>query len=279
MKFSQRIGKMPVRISLQIESIDDDLRTRIWNVIVEDLFSQNYSEELEDRILKDMWIYFFNKPIDEIPSYSGTGGIYPKGVKDWLKKWFFNTEWYRVYDLIEFLGELDAKLNLNFVNDCNSALEKGGAGYRLINATVTPITSEVEIKEIEEALSHSEEKYEPVSIHLKTALSHLSNRESPDYRNSIKESISSVEALCKIIAGDEKATLSEALKNIEIKSEIKLHGALTEAFNKLYGYTSDKSGIRHALIEEDVEVTYEDAKFMLVACSAFVNYLIAKFEK
>ena len=40
-------------------------------------------------------------------------------------------------------------------------------------------------------------------------------------------------------------------------------------------YTSDAAGIRHALLE-DPNLDAEDAKFMLVACSAFINYLWAK---
>jgi len=46
----------------------------------------------------------------------------------------------------------------------------------------------------------------------------------------------------------------------------------------LYGYTSDSGGIRHALSDEDVTPTFEDAKFMLVSCSAFINYLKAKMN-
>jgi hypothetical protein len=49
---------------------------------------------------------------------------------------------------------------------------------------------------------------------------------------------------------------------------------LKSAFLSLYGYTSDANGIRHALLEE-AQLTFEDAQFMLVACSAFVNYLTA----
>ncbi len=51
-----------------------------------------------------------------------------------------------------------------------------------------------------------------------------------------------------------------------------MHPALEAAFTKLYDYTSDAKGIRHALLDED-RVTFEEAKFMLVACSAFVNYV------
>jgi hypothetical protein len=53
---------------------------------------------------------------------------------------------------------------------------------------------------------------------------------------------------------------------------------LKESFNKLYGYTSDHGGIRHALTEADA-VDFEDAKFMLVACSALVNFVRGKLAQ
>ena len=47
---------------------------------------------------------------------------------------------------------------------------------------------------------------------------------------------------------------------------------------QLYGYTSDADGIRHALLDES-DLDFEDAKFMLVSCSAFTNYLKGKAIK
>ena len=35
MRFSQRIGKKEVRSILQVDAIDNDLRNRIWNAILE----------------------------------------------------------------------------------------------------------------------------------------------------------------------------------------------------------------------------------------------------
>ncbi len=67
--------------------------------------------------------------------------------------------------------------------------------------------------------------------------------------------------------------MGQALKVID--SQAPLHGALRSAFEKLYGYTSDAEGIRHALLEEN-RLEQEDAIFMLVTCSAFVSYVIAK---
>ena len=104
----------------------------------------------------------------------------------------------------------------------------------------------------------------------------LSDRKNPDYRNSIKESISAVESFCKLLTKNEKATLGEALKVLEDKYE--LHPALKSSFSHLYGYTSDADGIRHCLIDQP-NLSFEDAKFMLVSCSAFINYLVTKTSK
>ena len=41
---------------------------------------------------------------------------------------------------------------------------------------------------------------------------------------------------------------------------------------------NDSSGIRHALMDEST-CDFDDAKFMLVSSSAFINYLISKAQK
>jgi hypothetical protein len=69
----------------------------------------------------------------------------------------------------------------------------------------------------------------------------------------------------------EKATLDDALRHLAEQG--RLHPALRKAFGNLYGYTSDANGIRHALMEEST-LGFSDAKFMLVCCSAFVNFLV-----
>ena len=60
-----------------------------------------------------------------------------------------------------------------------------------------------------------------------------------------------------------------------LEDKIGLHPALRAAFGNLYGYTSDEGGIRHALMESKV-VSFDDAKFFLVVCSAFVNFVETK---
>jgi hypothetical protein len=54
---------------------------------------------------------------------------------------------------------------------------------------------------------------------------------------------------------------------------------LKRGFDSLYGYTSSADGIRHAFSDEKINVGFDEAKFMFVACSAFVNYLKSKMVK
>jgi hypothetical protein len=286
MRFSQKTGKIAVRDSMQIESIDEKLENRLWNVILEDFFYKiGASPEYDVRKESDVglvfiliWQEFFGNRIDEIPGWGNEQISVSKNI-NFIKKWFFESKWFEKYDFLEFLAEIELEYlenyDIEFIVICNNSLKKEMSAYRIVDACIVQITSEEEIVEIEDALLNSS-RWEPVNTHLKTAIEYFSNRENPDYRNSVKESISSVESLCAIITGDSKAKLGPALSIIEKQHQI--HGALKSAFTSLYGYTSDSGGIRHKLLEDDIIVTMEDAKFMLVSCSAFINYLKVKIE-
>jgi len=274
--FSQRKGFKPIKTVMQINSMDDDLRICLWNVlslfywekVKKGLYGYEYGKIAI--LLKMLWHNYFKKPIDTISWH------WPDTYNE-IREYFFNCEWYEVYDFIEFVANnySDESVNNIFMKACNSILERELSAYRFVGGKITQITSEAEISEIEEALKSSE-PLKCVNTHLKRSLDLLADRKSPDYRNSVKESISAVEAICKLITKDKKATLGQALKKIEEK--ICLHPALKDAFRSLYGYTSDAEGIRHALLDEP-NLSFEDAKFMLVSCSAFINYLITKASK
>jgi len=274
MKFSQRIGKTPIRDILQTDNIDKVLKNRLWNNIQQDFF-RKLTDDNSIKIYKYIWTEFFTNPIDEFPS--GLFGDYILQNNEYLKKWFYSTEWYNIYDFIEFIAFFDSQNDYTkFIENCNNSLEREASGFRIVDKNIVQITSDEEIKEIESALKTSTKWY-PVNKHLETALKYLADRKTPDYRNSIKESISSIESFCKIITGDDKATFGKALKQIEKKWEI--HKSLKNAFSALYGYTSDEGGIRHSLLEKRQEITFEDAKFMLVSCSSFINYMKIKIDK
>jgi hypothetical protein len=68
--------------------------------------------------------------------------------------------------------------------------------------------------------------------------------------------------------------MTNAVNEYELKNG-KLHAAFRNALIQLYGWTSDEGGIRHSLIAKDANVGDAHARFMIVTCSALVNFLIA----
>jgi len=267
--FAQRYGYIPLEKSFQRESVDEKLRTQLWNVLkvsVWDLFD-SYNESYHDAskrinyLVNRLWFHYFNNDLDLLPHFkSGRKSAY-----EYIKEHFFSCQWFELYEFLEFLAEDPSHL-LNSESRAwvNQILEKHNAAYRFVGKLIVEVTDQNEINSIESGLSHPEQ---PVKAHLKSALEKLSDKEKPDYRNSIKESISAVEAACRLLSGNKSATLGDALKKIK-----NLHPVMRLAFDKLYGYTSDASGVRHSLIDEP-SINYADAKFMLVTCSAFVSYL------
>jgi len=281
MKFSQRIGKVSAQKQIQIDSLDDDLKNGLWNgiktFVIDSLEKNNrYSSASQfDSFCANLWHNYYKLPIDNIPSYHHE-------AEQFIRTSFYKVEWYVSYDLLEFLANIESNSfyieNEEFKDFCNGILEREFSGYRFIGDKISPITNTNEIEEIESAIDQSGNFSSLVgaNIHLKSALDKLSEKKSPDYRNSIKESISAVESLAKVISGNDKDSLGAALD--KIKGKIKIHPALEKGFKQIYGYTSDSDGIRHALMEE-ANCDFEDAKYMLVSSSAFINYLIIKAQK
>ena len=84
-----------------------------------------------------------------------------------------------------------------------------------------------------------------------------------------------MEAICQKITGNSNATLRQALDFITAQKQIEIPEPLKQAFERIYGYASSHEGIRHAL-QSEPNITQDEARFMLISCSAFVNYLISK---
>jgi len=269
--FSQRHGYSPVEKAFQRESIDSALRTKLWNILkvaIWDRYNRRNHQYCEtskriDLLTRRLWFNFFNRDLDRLPDlYESYGN---KGAYDILKEHFAKCQWFEVYDFLEEIATDETDLIDENVREwINNTLEQHNAAYRFVGTGIAEITDKNEIEAIEAAIKHADS---PVRVHIDAALRMLSDKEAPDYRNSVKESISAVEAACRLVSGNASATLGDALKRVQ-----NLHPAMSRAFSQLYGYTNDASGIRHSLTDES-SITYADAKFMLVACSAFVSYL------
>ena len=270
--FSERYG-LNLRKQIQLENVDLPLFNRLWNIFYE----REYDTE----------VYNWGGVVGAPEYLLGSFGViyeYPESnlVKNnniiKLRKFLNGAEWYSTYDFVEryvscFPKSADRN---NLEKDINRVLEEEKSGYRMLRGLITPITNIGELDSLKESMST---KFVSVNTHMEKALQLFSQRKSPDYENSIKESISAVEAMCCIITNEtgSQATLGKTIRKLKEKG-IHIHSAMESAFSSLYGYTSDEAGIRHGGIDF-TNAPAEDAKYMLISCSAFINYLVEKWAK
>ena len=284
--FIDRRGIKALNTKMQLDELDKRTRIGIANLLREwyddGKFAQ-YRSNFCERLLKDIYSEFVddqsryiiecqnNKFIESYIYLPISANSYDEvlTIVEYITNYFLQWQMLQYqkgvlyYDLIDYKAEI------------NELFQREYVGYRFIDGEITPISDDIEVTEIEKSLDI---EFQGCKSHIKKALGFLSDRENPDYKNSIKESISAVESICQIIAQNSKATLGEALKKLE-EHGVKIHEAMKKSFSSLYGYTSDEGGIRHCEGMFESNVTFEEAKFMLVSCSAFVNYLIAEYGK
>lgn len=283
--FSERMGLREPRTLIQSTDLDDDTRTALWNVLdlLRDLLtdaSHRYTssfgrgQEIEAAVLTTYWTQHLRQPRDEMPR--------AHAVWDSMKKHIRGGEWNEALDVIEVVARVLARQDSHnyeehapgFTEAVNDRFETYMVGYRFIGNEITPIDSNAQADAVVDALSDA--AVVPGALHsLERAIELLSSRESPDYPNSIKEAISAIEAITKSVTG--KTTLSDGLKKLE-SNGLTIHPALKEGWLKLYGWTSDESGVRHGgITAADVDQTL--AKYMLVSSSAFISYLVEEGRK
>lgn len=269
--FADRENIDPVSTEIQKDSLNDRVRTKL-SIMNNDMFGEldgfrQVKEDIMTYILQNVYLTEY----EARGRYQGGSGIalFRRMTKDTIKNDVFAS----VFSLIESLSyqikeKITKKDGEGFEKIINIIFEEEYVGYRIINSIITPITNEIELSSIKKTLKSP---YLEVKNHTSKALENLSNVDNPDYGNSIRESILSVEAMAKIITGNNNDSLGKALKKME-KEGFNIEPTLKKAFGSLYGFTNQIQGGRHAQIGGE-DPTLAEAQFMLVSCSAFNNYL------
>ena len=279
--FSQRMGLVDVRKTIQTDSLDQATRNALWNVI-----SPFFKEcATHCSVYVDIWTELYNETSDTRPVAADRYADDAEHFYLFYKKKIVDGKFGECMDLIEFMNRMCFKdkwwdelrrrgyyeKEAPGVEAYNSVFERYMVGYRIVHELIVSITTSEEKESIENAITKSSSA---VAEQMSKALHFLSDRKKPDYSKSVDCSISAVESQCRILLNDPNPTLGKALKLLEDKG-VPLHGSLKAGFEKLYGFTSDADGIRHAGLNPS-NVDFDLAKFMLVSCSAFVNYLRSK---
>ena len=195
----------------------------------------------------------------------------------WIENWskfFKEANYVEIFDFLTFFVR-DSDCPANLVEEISRAMDQPFSPYRLsIHAkTVFPAVGEEETKSLERDLDAAfSSPFSGSKIHLQSALDSLGKG---DHLATVRDSIHAVESAVKDFTDEPNATLSKAVKSLV--NEGGVHKALADAFDKLYAYTSDEKGIRHALVFGSNErVGLDEAIFFLSACTAFVGFLSRK---
>jgi len=171
--FSERHGYKPSKVTIQLESMDNDLRVALWNAMFETFWGgfehvKILRIDYRKDFLQAIWTKYFKQTVDTFPNLWGQ-------FEDYAKEYLFSLEWHQVYDFIEFMMDHwtnKHSLRQFYIPISNDALEREFSGYRIIEGVITPITDEIEISEIEGALK-SRDSIRPVRIQFENYLAEM----------------------------------------------------------------------------------------------------------
>ena len=245
-----------------LRSTSIQLRERIWNVFYKEEYDYydtleytSYTTGIEDMML-EMGIKY------EFPANK----IYKNQNAEKLHKHVVQCEgmWYRIYDFIEkYLRVTDSEKTQRLTIEFNRILEEEVAPYRILNGLVVPIIGKSELNSIGETIDL---EYESVSKHMTKALELYSDRKKPDYENSVKESISSVESMCSIITG-----LSGGAATLGKDHSEKLYERLKAYAENVFLMTGNNSKKEHKKILEQMHQVDKAESLILIATGSLVG--------
>ena len=276
--FSVRNGFVKPSELLIVGSITPEISNAISSALIrmmqkmddDDTFGMHLSKLKEaDKLGQYIWTHLMHKTLS---SYQNSLSSGREKIDSWIIS--SDTPWYQKLDLVEFvIRKTEDHQHSQFIKELNEQFAALGFAYRIMQGCVVDIVSGEELQTVESAMIHSSDA---VKTHLEKALQLHTKRPKGEYADSIKESISAVEAHLRQLTG--KNTLGEALKALEARST-KLHPRLKSAITQLYAYTNQPdTGIRQSLMEttSDYIPTGADSLYMMIVCSAFINYIKAR---
>ena len=274
LSFSQAQGYEETPGPLRLEELPRETRTQIWNQIFSHLKESTRIDEFDygsyvggdwSDILQATHVKFHNSTLDEWTTEFETNR---SKLREFVESRPFN----KVFDLIQFVLR-HPRCPRGFIRDMKRTFAECRLAYTIDFGpppTIIPAVTPEEGDAVVGALRTLRDAgLNGSAVHLRKAAACIN---AGDWAGSVRESIHAVESVARQLDPEASATLGPALSSLEKQG--KLHPALKDAFSKLYGYTSDEQGIRHALLyRANAQVGQDEAVFMLGACASFASYL------
>ncbi|MEM8579095.1 MAG: hypothetical protein AAGF60_14695 [Pseudomonadota bacterium] len=199
--FSERIGLTKPRKQLALEEVPQSLKDGLWDVISSTFFFSTSTFDIvgrwdgNDPHFEDLTYFIWFNFLREATENREREG---ERIKRQLRQRFQQGDFKFVYDFVEFLGRLDERdigrryTVPTFREICNHIFEREMSSLRFVGSLLVPISNEHELSTVDVVMENSE--FQEVAAHIRRAAELLGARPTPDYRNSIKESISAVES-------------------------------------------------------------------------------------
>ena len=158
-----------------------------------------------------------------------------------------------------------------YSNELNALFARNYFGYELRDGRMERVGARVHEESVAKArgilrdpdLAGPDEQFQK-------AIGFYNRRPDPDCENSVKEAVSAVEGVARVLTGNLKLTLSKVLA--ELKREQGVHPTLIQLLEKLYAYRGDAGGVGHGLTGKQ-EVRQEEAEFVLGVSASAIVYL------
>lgn len=205
-------------------------------------------------------------------------------------------EWWEFFDLIEyaFVGLRDAvstkvgkpPLTLridnvavnHFERQVNDVLNIHHIGYRMRNGKMERVVAPSTQAEIDKAKKLlAEPEFAGAAEHFAKAIEFFGKRPKADYENCVKEAVSAIESVARIICGKPKETLSKLIP------QLVQQGVLVKPLNgvveRLYAYRGDAPGAAHGKTGVESPIGVPEAEFVLGLSASTINYLIRKRQE
>ena len=258
--FSQAQGYEPLPQQLQLEELPTNARTGLWNAFYL-THSESYTRYFGidpnwNEVLASVHADLFHQGLDAFSTdFNRVMNSY-RGV-------FAGAPFNKVFDLILHIARHE-QCPEEYHARVASTLQQHRLAYvyDAKSRTIFPASTPEEGQAIVGAVNQLQESgLDGARQHLIDSATFLNQGH---WANSIKESISAVESVARGIAPGTR-NLGSALNQLGHRGMLE-HPSLRNGLEKLYEYTNEEGGIRHARLNEDASnVGQDEAVFMLGA--------------
>ena len=261
--FSKRYGLRPTPEGLMYEDVPERARVGLYHILRQ-FFEHKYLD-----LYNDLCIAL------RIPVNRNQANIFL--APEAIEKLIMDCQWWQFYDICEVLWqglEYNKREKNSLSEEINTLLREEHLGFELRDGKVEKIGSGFIDARVEEArYLLKEPEFKGADEHFEKALKALNTRPNPDVENCIKDAVSAIESVGRIIVNDDKALLSDIIKDMA-RNKI-IPKPLDEAIQKVYAYRGDQPGVAHGLVGTS-KVTIDDAEFVLAMSAAIIIYLVKK---